>query len=147
MDDADRLQARLCAALLEAGRVASPMAGVLALLGGAGLLLAALKANVLAAGLFGLALALLPAIIWYALRVRFDVAAFREIGALEKPDALQQFDAALLQLGLRTQPDGRPLALRAAGARRLLTRLLGLIAAQLALFMAGSAIMLVTQMR
>lgn len=140
MDDADRLQARLCAALLEAGQVAFPMAGVLALLGGAGLLLAALKANVLAAGLFGLALALLPAIIWYALRVRFDVAAFREIGALEEPDAL-------LQLGLRTQPDGRPLALRAAGARRLLTRLLGLIAAQLALFMAGSAMMLVAQMR
>jgi hypothetical protein len=143
MPDTTRLEARLSAALLQAASPALALGGVLVLLAGGGLLLATQQAAAPGACLFALALAGVPGLIWYGLRLRFDVAAFAEIGQFEDISvALPAFDHALEQLGLRSGQDPRTLAQRAQASRKLLVRLILVISWQLLLFLAGCAAML-----
>ena len=143
MPDTTRLEARLSAALLQAAAPALALSGVLTLLAGSGLPLATLQAATPGACLFALALAAVPGLIWYGLRLRFDVAAFAEIGQFEDVNvALPAFDHALEQLGLRSAPDPRTRAQRARASRKLLVRLMLVIGWQLLLFLAGCAAML-----
>jgi len=58
---------------------------------------------------------------WMALRVGFDARCFLRISAAAEDHDLTAFDRSLMQLGLMPQSKaGRPIALRMAGAQRLL---------------------------
>jgi len=78
-----------------------------------------------------------------AVRVGFDAALFRDLAHEAGSPGLRDLDASLQQLGLMPAAKaGRPLAARAAGARRLLDRQCIALLAQAALAILGALLAL-----
>jgi hypothetical protein len=137
MSDAYKPEAGLAASLLQAATSALPAGLILLALAGGGLLLAATRQSFWAGIFFALSMAGGPALLWYGLRIRFDVDAFRLIA--QGTITLTRFDEALQRLQLRKENDDRDLPQRAQAARRLITRLFAVIVWQWAFFVTGSA--------
>lgn len=137
MSDSFKLEAQLAAGLLRAATVAIPAGFILGTLAGFGLLLAALNKALLAGGLFALSAAGILGLLWYGLRIRFDVTAFSVIA--QEEITLARFDQALSHLGVRSGDDTRDLQQRALASRKLIVRLICVIIWQLAFLCAGSA--------
>lgn len=130
--------ATLTAAFLRSSLPLQALGGLMcaaALVGG---LLAASLGQRFAGLLFALALMGGLPLAWYALRIRFDVAAFELIGEHSDVEhALADFDAALRQLGLRQKADPRDLMQRAHATRGLVYRLAAVVCGQLVLVLIG----------
>ncbi|NSL54584.1 hypothetical protein [Uliginosibacterium aquaticum] len=140
----DRTLATLSAAFLRSTQPLQVFGGILCAVAAGGLLLATRQAAAPALWLFGATLLLGLALAWYALRIRFDAAAFELIATHEQEArALPDFDAALSQLGLRQGTDVRDLAQRAAATRKLVVRLAAVVCAQLILVLAASGFLYV----
>ncbi|GAB2901255.1 hypothetical protein GCM10027046_32890 [Uliginosibacterium flavum] len=108
----------------------------------AGVLLATRHSTPYALWLFAAALASGLPLAWFALRIRFDVAAFELIAAqAESHNALPDFDTALSQLGLHKGADARDLVQRAAATKGLVVRLAAVICGQLILVLAGVGVL------
>ncbi|MDP5239955.1 hypothetical protein Q9Q94_10445 [Uliginosibacterium sp. 31-16] len=137
MPDHHRL-APLTAAFLRSTRPLQYFGGLLCATAAGGLLLAILHGGPLAVWLFGAALTLGLPLAWYALRINFDATAFALLAAqADEQTGLQDFDAALRQLGLRKGADARDLAQRAAATKGLVQRLAAVVCGQLLLLLAG----------
>lgn len=94
------------------------------------------------AGALGLAIALGLAELYFAFRVGFDAALFRELAAGSALTGLDQLDASLTWLGLRPKTAGsRPLDDRIGGARQLLRRQALCLALQLATMVVAAGIL------
>jgi hypothetical protein len=128
------------AALLEQGRTLDGLSRLLTAGAVTLLLLLALFADQMLSNLSGplavaLALAALLGLaqLYFAFRVGFDAALFRQLATEPGPTGLEALDASLAELGLRPAAAGsRPLAERIRGARRLLRRQALCLALQLA---------------
>lgn len=130
--------AALTAAFLRSTRPLQVFGWILCLTAAGGLLLATIQGAAHAQLCFGMALAGGLALAWYALRIRFDVAAFGQIAAQpDMTEALRDFDAALGQLGLRQSSLERDLPQRARAAKRLAIRLATVVCGQLILLLTG----------
>lgn len=128
--------ATLTAAFLRSSLPLQALGGLMCAAAVAGALLAAAHGQRCAGFLFALALMGALPLAWYALRIRFDVAAF-ELIAEHADDALADFDAALRQLGLRQKADPRDLVQRAHATRGLVYRLAAVVCSQLVLVLIG----------
>jgi len=132
--------ATLTAAFLRSTRPLQVFGWILCAAAAAGLLLATLHSAPYALWLFAVALAAGLPLAWFALRIRFDVAAFELIAVqTDSQDALPDFDTALSQLGLRQGADARDLAQRAAATKGLVMRLATVVCVQLVLVLVGVA--------
>jgi hypothetical protein len=139
-------QPHLPAALLRSSHPLQLFGWMLSATAALGALVAAVNHQGCAALLFATALSAGLLLAWQCLRIQFDIAAFdqiaRQIAAHSDNDndssqALQDFDTALRQLGLRQGSDGRDLLQRAAATRKLVVRLAMIVCGQLLLVLAG----------
>jgi hypothetical protein len=97
--------------------------------------------NLVAAAL-GLTVLLGLAELYFAFRVGFDAALFRELATGAALTGLDQLDASLTWLGLRPKAAGsRPLDDRIGGARKLLRRQTLCLALQLVTMVVGAGIL------
>jgi hypothetical protein len=122
-----RALAAATAALLAAGSRSAASSALLSAVA----IVAALSPDATRAWAFVAVLAL-PAF-WYAMRVHFDAALFRDLARRDgdgSRDRLAQLDAALVTLGAR-RAEPRPLIDRVRGARRLWLRQLAIASIQL----------------
>jgi len=130
--------ATLTAAFLRSSLPLQALGGLMCAAAVAGELLAASLGQRCAGALFALTLVGGLPLAWYALRIRFDVAAFELIAEHSDADhALADFDVALRQLGLRQKADPRDLVQRARATRRLVYRLAAVVCGQLVLVLIG----------
>jgi len=132
MNDAERLEASIVAALL-AGGSRLDWLGTALTVAAAGLLLAGIGGRAPEAGIVVLGIAAK----YLALRVAFDARLFAL--AAERALATEPFDAAMTRLGLLAPPKtGRAWADRCRGARRLLRLQAAAVAAQCGLAAAAA---------
>jgi len=137
------------AAFLEQGRALDRLSRLLTAAAVTLLLLLALLAAQmrsetwnLMAGTLGLVILLGLAELYFAFRVGFDAALFRELAAGSSLTGLDQLDASLTWLGLRPKAAGsRPLDDRIGGARKLLRRQALCLALQLATMVGAAGIL------
>jgi hypothetical protein len=137
------------AALLEQGRALDRLSRLLTAAAVVLLLLLALFADQTPPDLSGplaMALALTALLglaeLYFAFRVGFDAALFRQLAADPTPTGLETLDASLAELGLRPATAGsRPLAERIRGARKLLRRQALCLALQLATLVVAAGLL------
>lgn len=142
--------AHLTAALLRSSHPVQLFGGMLCATASLGTLVSVVNHRGCAALLFATALSAGLLLAWQCLRIRFDIVAFEQIARqmaahshnhnesdIDSSRALQDFDTALRQLGLRQGGDGRDLLQRAAATRKLVVRLGMMVCGQLLLVLAG----------